>query len=478
MKLTTFSLFLLLAFVVTTSNARAKTPPNIIFIMADDMGYGELGCYGQTKIKTPNIDALAKEGMKFTQCYAGSSVCQPSRSVLMTGQHTGHTAVRNNDTSQLLYDEDVTVAEVLKKAGYTCGAFGKWGVGYEGTPGRPLNQGFDTFSGQLLQVHAHFYYPYWIWKDEQKLELKGNLNGKREDYVQDVLQEHAVSFIKKNHKKPFFAYLPFIIPHVELVVPEESEIPYRGKFPKVSIQDPRPKYIGSEDGYTTLAGMISRFDKQVGEITQLLKDLGIEDNTLIIFTSDNGGQSGGKNKGWTKMTDFFDGNGILRGYKGTFYEGGIRVPFIAKWKGKIKAGTTSDHICGFQDILPTFAEAAGVAFNIPESVDGISILPTLLGTNAQANHNGMYWEMSRSSKMTSRAARMGDWKAVQTRMNRSIELYNLKSDPSESTNVAKQNPEIVAKMEKFLAESHKPMRKYTPFKRNKPTVHDFVQFSK
>ncbi|MFI4852211.1 MAG: arylsulfatase [Gimesia chilikensis] len=454
--------FLLLAvfsclnlFQPTDSRAADAQKPNIIFIMADDLGYAELGYYGQQKIKTPHIDQLASDGMKFTQAYAGSMVCQPSRSVLMTGQHTGHTAVRANDLNQLLYEEDKTVAEVLKSAGYATGCFGKWGLGYEGTPGRPTQQGFDQFTGQLLQVHAHFYYPYWIWRNDDKVMLPENENGGRGTYIHDLIHDDAKSFIRKNKDQPFFAYLPYILPHVELVVPEESERPYKGKFPKQDIQDPRPGYIGSEDGLTTFAGMVSRLDDHVGEIVTLLEQLGIRDNTLLIFTSDNGGQGGN----WKEMTDFFNGNAPLKGHKGTMYEGGLRVPFIASWPGKIAPGTTSDLQIGFWDILPTFAQVAGTKVPAGVDIDGISFVPTLLGKGTQKKHDYLYWEYTKG-QIRSRALRMGDWKAVQNRMNRPIELYNLSQDVGETKNLAQQHPEKVKQMTKAMQQAHTAPRDF------------------
>ncbi|MFG0335866.1 MAG: arylsulfatase [Maioricimonas sp. JB049] len=450
---------------------RNDSPPNIVFIMADDLGYGALGCYGQTKINTPRIDRMAAEGMRFTQCYAGSHVCQPSRSVLMTGLHTGNTPERANDIQQFLRPQDTTVAKLLQENGYATGGFGKWGLGFEGTPGHPNLQGFDEFFGQYLQVHAHFYYPYWLNHNDGKHMLPGNEDGKREQYVQDAIHEQAIEFIRENHDGPFFAYLPYIIPHVELVVPEESEEPYRGQFPKISIQDPRAGYIGSEDGLTTLAGMISRLDAQVGEVLDLLVELDIDDNTIIIFTSDNGAQSGGKDKGWTKMTDYFEANGPLRGYKGTFYEGGLRVPFIARWPGKIPAGTTSDHICGFWDMLPTFCDLAGI--EAPAETDGISIAPSLTGSGIQRQHLGIYWEYARRNGI-GRAARMGDWKAVQANPKGPVELYDLSTDIGERWNVADRNPAIVRQMIAFMDGAHTTPREITTdFERT--SVKDYVR---
>ncbi|MCA9023669.1 MAG: arylsulfatase [Planctomycetaceae bacterium] len=449
----------------------AADTPNIVLIMADDLGYGALGCYGQTKIDTPHIDQLAADGIRFTQAYAGSHVCQPSRSVLMQGLHTGHTAVRANDLDQLLSPEDVTVAGLLKDRGYATGGFGKWGLGYIGTTGQPNRQGFDTWFGQYLQVHAHFYYPYWVRLNNEQYMLPGNEGGKRGQYVQDAMQSQALNFIRENADGPFFAYLPYIIPHVEMVVPEEWEEPYRGKFPKVAIMDPRPGYIGSEDGLTTLAGMISRLDAYVGEVRSLLDELEIADNTIVIFTSDNGAQSGGKDAGWTKMTDFFQANGPLRGYKGTFYEGGLRVPFIVYWPGKTKAGAVSDHICGFQDVLPTLCEIAGV--DTPEVTDGMSLMPTLVGQGSQDEHRGLYWEY-RGRDSLGRAARMGRWKAVQLRDDGPVELYDLSNNVSETHNIAPQHPAIVREMVAFMDGCHEDQREYPPAT-FRPKIDDFIR---
>lgn len=446
-----------------------KRPPNIIFIMADDLGYRGVGCFGQEKIKTPNIDRIAAEGVKLTQCYAGSHVCQPSRSVLMTGMHAGHTPVRANDTRQYLLPKHVTIAEKLKSAGYRTGGFGKWGLGYEGTTGHPNKQGFDHYFGQYLQVHAHFYYPFWIWENETKVQLSENSDGMNR-YINDEIHSAAMKFLKESKEGPFFAYLPYIIPHVELVVPAESEEPYRGKFPKVSIQDRRKNYLGSEDGLTTLAGMVSRLDDHVGEILQFLDDEDLAENTLIIFTSDNGGQSGGANAGWTKMTDYFKMNGELRGYKGQFYEGGIRVPMVARWPQRIPAARTSDHILGFWDMLPTLCEAAGV--EPPKGIDGHSVLPAMTGNGNQPEHSAIYWEYPRGDGIA-RAARMKDWKAIQSRPGGAIELYNLRDDVSEQDDLAEKHPDVVSRIIKFMDQAHVDQPPH-PGAGIKTGVHDYV----
>jgi len=446
-------------------SANVARRPNLVFFMADDLGWGELGCYGQQKINTPRIDRLAAEGMRFTQAYSGSHVCAPSRSVLMTGLHSGHTPVRANGAGKHLYADDVTVAEVLKSAGYATGIFGKWGLGNETTPGRATLQGFDAFMGQLEQVHAHFYYPYWIWQNDKPYLMPENEGRRQQRYVHDEMFTGVMNFVREHRREPFFLYVPCIIPHVELVVPEESEVPYRGKFPKVAIPDPRPGYIGSEDGYTTFAGMIGRMDRDVGRLMDLIAELGLDDNTLFIFTSDNGGQGGA----WKGMTDFFQGNGPLRGHKGSFHEGGIRVPLIARWPGHIAAGTSSNHQLCFQDVLPTLAAVAGV--EPPKDLDGLTFLPTLIGKGEQQTHEFLYWEYPRG-KGYEQAVRLDDWKLLKSPTGK-IALYDLATDLGETQNIAKRHPEIVAKLERILATEHTPERDYPPARR--PTIDDYVQ---
>ena len=434
----------------------ADRPPNIIFIMADDLGHGALGCYGQETIATPNIDQIAAEGMRFTQAYAGSHVCQPSRCVLMTGLHTGHSACRANDVRHLLLPDDVTIAELLHDRGYATGGFGKWGLGYEGTTGHPNRQGFDEFFGQYLQVHAHFYYPFWVWHNDGQVMLPENEAGRRGRYVADVTHEQALAFIREHSDRPFFAYLPYIVPHVELVVPDDSEAPYRGRFPKVSIPDPRAGYIGSADGLTTFAGMVSRLDGYVGDVLALLDELHIAEHTVVIFTSDNGAQGSG---GWQQMNDFFGSTGGLRGYKGSFYEGGLRVPLLVRWPGRVAPGSTSDHVIGFQDVLPTICEIGAVA--APSQIDGISFLPELSGSERPADHIGLYWEYPAGDRGIGRAARMGSWKAVQA-AGRDVELYDLAGDPAETTSVAADHPAIVREIVSFMDGAHVPLREYPP----------------
>ncbi|HJN08811.1 MAG TPA: arylsulfatase [Pirellulaceae bacterium] len=357
--------------------------PNVIFIMADDLGYGQLGCYGQTRIRTPNVDRMAAEGTRFTQFYAGHCVCAPSRSVLMTGYHTGHTSVRINGGGAPLLPDDVTVAEVLKQAGYVTGCFGKWGLGDHGTDGVPYKQGFDEFFGYLHQVHAHFYYTHFLWKNDQKYPLKKNVGQKRNQYSHDVITQAALDFIRGHRRQPFFLYLPLTIPHFELLVPEDSLRQYRGKFPEPTpYVDRRKHYADQPAPRAALAAMISRLDGDVGRLFKLLKELDIDENTVVFFTSDNGG--------YQLAEEFFHGNGHLRGGKGSFYEGGIRVPMIVRWPGKIRADVTDDFVWTFWDVMPTLAELA--TGKCPEEIDGISVADRLLGREQEIPDRFLYWE--------------------------------------------------------------------------------------
>ncbi len=457
-------LFALLSVGLASTLARAASPtgnrpPNLIFIMADDLGIGHLGCYGQDKIKTPHVDRLAAEGMKFTQFYAGANVCAPARSTLMTGLHTGHTPVRNNGLDRHLHDEDVTVAEVLKRVGFATGGFGKWGLGREHTPGVAVKQGFDTWFGQYSQTHAHFFYPYYLMKDLEKFPIPENEGKKRGRYAQDLIHQQALTFIETQARagKPFFAYLPTILPHVELTAPEDSWQQYKGKWPKIARADPRPGYLGSEDAIAEFAGMVSRMDQQVGDVIALLQRLGIDDNTIVFFTSDNGPQPGA----WRDIfVEFFDGAAGRRGAKGDFYEGGIRVPLIVRWPGRIKPGTVSDHIGYFPDVMPTLAELAGAAPHLPPT-DGISLVPTLLGRPGQKVHPFLYWEAAGANQsVNQQAVRWGNWKAVRSRTAGEFELYDLKTDAKESTNVAAKHPDVVAQIKAVIATARTPERAY------------------
>ena len=435
--------------------AEPATRPNIIFIMADDLGYGHLGCHGQQKIRTPNIDRLAAEGMRFTDCYAGAPVCAPSRSVLMTGKHGGHTSVRANSGGVPLLAKDVTIAEVLKPAGYTTAIFGKWGLGDAGTAGVPNQQGFDHFFGYLHQVHCHFYYPYFLWKDDQKYLLPGNEGGKRQQYTHDEIVDQAKGFLRHHKQQRFFLYLPFTIPHTELLVPEDSLKQYGGKF-----LEPNPyvgKHYASQSApRAAFAAMVTRMDRHVGEIMELIMDLEIDNETIVFFTSDNGGQDGGG-----PDLSFFNGNGPLRGAKGQVYEGGIRVPMIARWPSHVPAGSVSRHVWAFDDVLPTLAELAGAA-NV-EGVDGVSAVPTLVGEQAaghrQQHRKFFYWEIG-SGKNLRQAARMGNWKAVRMGTDRPMQLFDLATDIQERKDVAATHPNLVAEIETYLQTAHTPPRPY------------------
>jgi arylsulfatase A len=413
--------------------------PNIIYIMADDLGYGDVGCYGQTLIQTPNIDRLAREGMRFTQAYSGSTVCAPSRCVLMTGLHTGHCHIRGNhalphEGNLPLPKGTETIPSLLKQAGYTSGMFGKWGLGYPGSEGDPMNQGFDYFYGYNCQRQAHSYYPDHLWRNREKVPLPGNLNGKQEQYSHDLITEEALQFIDRNKNNPFFLYVPYTIPHTKFQIPDLG--PYADKPWKKN--------------HKIQAAMITRMDRDIGRIIDLLKQHNLDENTLIIFTSDNGPH------GVDGSLKQFTAAGPLRGQKRDLYEGGIRIPMIARWPGRIKPGSISRHITCFQDILPTFIELANAPS--PQSTDGISILPTLLEKGNQKTHPYLYWEFY--EQKGKRAVRWGDWKGIQLDIHKHpenpIELYNLKSDLSESNNVAAQHSEIVQKIREIFNEAHTP----------------------
>jgi len=411
---------------------------NIVFIMADDLGYADLGCYGQKLTQTPNVDRMAAEGMRFRQCYAGACVCAPSRSVLMTGQHTGHTRVRENKCSvggvrdeitgggcrAALKDEDVTVAEVLKDAGYATGITGKWGLGDPGTTGIPNRQGFDEWLGYLNQNHAVFYYTDYLWHNEEKMILQGNKNGNRRQYTHDLFTEFALDFIRRHRKEPFFLYVVYTIPHFNLEVPTTE--PYTAK--------PWPEKA------KIFAAMITRMDRDVGRILTLLKQLDIDDKTVVFFCSDNGGAGGGG--------PMFNSNDSLKGDKGGFDEGGIRTPMVVRWPNHTPAGKVSDAVWYFADVLPTLAEVAGA--EIPPNTDGISVLQTLLGKKQeQLNERFMYWESP--PPRLHQVVRWRNWKARRRKPGNRLELYDLSRDPREDNDVAGEYPDVVATFEGYLA---------------------------
>lgn len=428
--------------------------PNIIYILADDLGYGDLSFLGQKRFKTPNIDQLATSGLVFTNHYSGSTVSAPSRCALFTGMHTGHSYIRGNkemkpEGQEPIPDGITTLAELMKKAGYATGAFGKWGLGGPGTEGDPVNQGFDEFFGYNCQGLAHNYYPDHLWHNREKIILTENAGNATGIWAPDLIHEKALKFMEANRDNPFFLFYPTTIPHAELVAPERWMEKFRGKLlPEKSFKgtDDGPNYrkgpYGSQpEAHAAFAAMVSRLDEQVGEILHKLKELGIEGNTIVMFTSDNGAHlEGGADP------DYFDSNGPWTGYKRDLTEGGIHVPFIVSWPGKVQHGTTG-HISAFWDILPTFCDIAGI--KNPGKTDGISFYPILAGLpGKQKEHTFLYWEFH--ERGTSKAIRMGNWKGIKKGLTVPLELYDLSTDPGEKTNLAVKNPSVVAKIEKLM----------------------------
>ena len=462
------------AAVKTPVAATTAAPPNIILIMADDLGYGELGCYGQQKIRTPRIDQLASEGMRFTQFYAGSPLCASSRCVLMTGMHTGHSYVRDNQEKgpwsriEKEYDtkfsgqrpipaETITVAELLKQRGYATAAIGKWGLGHIGTTGAPTSQGFDLFYGFYCQRHAHNHYPAYLWRNGEKEPLPGNTGDQPmgDIYSQDRFIENAKAFIASNHDKPFFLYLPVTVPHLAIQAPEEAVDEY-SDLPE-SPYESADSYQKSDRPHAGYAAMVTHLDKGVGQIVDLVEQLELDERTLIIFTSDNGPayeRIGGAD------SDFFNSSAGLRGRKREVYEGGIRVPLIARWTKTIPAGSESTAPAACWDLLPTLCDAAGVT--PPSGIDGVDLMPVLRGEPIAASDRNFYWELANGKQQ---AVRMGRWKGVRTDLttaDQPWELYDLKADRSETANVAAQHPEIVAKIDRYARASHVDSREY-PF---------------
>lgn len=445
-------------------NAQVVEKPNIIYIMVDDLGYGDLGCYGQKVIQTPHIDKMAAEGMKFLQCYAGSTVCAPSRSVLMTGQHTGHTFIRGNAKVNLRA-EDVTVAEVLKKAGYNTALIGKWGIGHEGSNGMPTRQGFDYFFGYLDQHHAHNFYPTFLIKNESRFPLRNvvpnegqygqGVATKKVDYTHDLLAEDTLKWLDKNHKNPFFLYLALTIPHANNEAGKKGmEVPDYGIYKDKDWPEPQKGH----------AAMISRMDKDIGRIMAKLKELGVDKDTIVFFTSDNGPHREGGNN-----PDFFNSNGQFRGIKRALYEGGIRVPMIVRWPEKIRAGAVSDHRWAFWDFLPTAADLAGVLDKAPKNIDGLSIKNALFEKPCE-EHDFFFWAFFEQGSR--RAVLMGDYKLIEEAgRGGPLELYNLADDIGETTNIVKKHPDIVKKMYQVMEAQISPnphwsYRDYKPKKNN------------
>jgi arylsulfatase A-like enzyme len=410
------------------SFAATAAAPNVIFILADDLGYGDPGCFGQQKIKTPSIDKLAQEGTRFTQAYAGCTVCAPSRCTLMTGLHTGHCPIRGNREIQPEGQEPMpadtfTVAHLMKRAGYTTGLIGKWGLGYPGSVSTPDKMGFDYFFGYNCQAKAHEYYPEYLWRNNDKVMLGGK------SYSHDLMADDALEFVRSNKARPFFLYLAFTIPHAKLQVPD------LGAYANETWPEPEKKF----------AAMITRMDKDIGRLMSLLRELGLDEKTLVFFASDNGAMEGAaEGKGGHKAS-FFQSSGPLRGVKRDMYEGGLRSPSIARWPGKIKAGATSQQVWTFWDFLPTMAELVGTPLST--KLDGISILPALLEAKT-LEHPPLYFEFH--ERGFTQAARMGDWKAVRLGSKKPIELYDMKTDLAEKHDVAADHPKVVQRFADFL----------------------------
>lgn len=435
----------------------AAEKPNIIFILADDLGYGDLGSYGQKHVATPSLDRMAAEGMRFTQHYSGSTVCAPSRCSLLTGKHTGHSAIRDNQRvagaggfgGMPLGPSEVTVAEVLKEVGYDTAIIGKWDLAGPDASGIPNHEGFDYSFGYLHSARAHSHYPNYLWRNGEKVLLKGNENGQGTQYAHDLFTQEALDYVDEERRNPFLLYLAYTIPHAELVVPKDSMKPYLGRFNEKPFKRSESwkwkpgGYQGQEHPKAAFAGMISRMDRDIGRLLDRLEERGLDQNTLVIFSSDNGAHREG---GADPL--FFKGSGPLRGMKRDLYEGGIRVPLIARWPGTIEQGIASDHLSASWDILPTFAELGGA--ETPAGIDGVSMVPTLIGQSSQQDqHEILYWEFQQK-----RALRMGDWKTVQPDgQDGPLELYNLKNDIGETQDLSKRHPEILARIKKIMKES-------------------------
>lgn len=458
---------ILLAVPFVHAEKAKEKKPNIVFILADDLGYGDLSCYGQEKFETPNIDQIAQNGMRFTQCYSGTTVSAPSRACLLTGKHSGHAPIRGNieldPEGQFPLPADTrSIFQVMKEAGYKTSAFGKWGLGYVGSTGDPQKQGCETFYGYNCQLLAHSYYPDHLWDNEKRVELKDNVlevqYGKG-TYSQDLIHSKALAYLDQmNQDEPFFMWYPTIIPHAELIVPEDSIIKkFRGLYPEKAYHGVEPGNPAFRKGgyctqfypHATFAAMVYRLDVYVGQIIQKLKEKGLYDNTIIIFASDNGPHmEGGADP------DFFNSNGIYRGYKRDLYEGGIRVPMIISWPGHIQPGTETNHMCSFWDVLPTFEEIIHPKAKKKE-MDGVSMLPLLENRKGQKEHEFLYFEFL---EMNGRqAVRQGPWKLVHMNIRSDkpyFELYNLAADPSEKHNVIEQYPEKVAELKEIMTREH------------------------
>lgn len=467
-----------------TARAGAAEPagrqnPNIIFILADDLGWGELGCYGQAKIRTPSIDKLAAEGMRFTQCYSGSPVCAPSRCTLLTGLHTGHAYIRDNDElpergdvwgdpafegQRPILPGTFTLGVMLKAQGYATAAIGKWGLGGPGSTGEPLAQGFDRFNGYLCQRAAHNYYPTYLWRDRAKDVLANPAFAAHQrlpagkdpndpasyagyrgtQWAPDLMAEEALRFIRAHRDRPFFLYLAFPVPHVALQVPEDSLREYEGAFPETPYTG-TAGYLPHRTPRACYAAMVTRMDRHVGRVMALLEELGIERRTAVFASSDNGPTFNGGTD-----SAFFGSAGPFRGLKASLYEGGIRVPMIVRWPGRVAPGAVTNHVAAFWDVMPTLAGMAGAP--APPGIDGVSFLPQLLGGESSAAPRALYWEYHATP---SQAVRLGRWKGVRFNKKRStdapIELYDIEADIGEKTDLASRRPDVVTEIEKAMA---------------------------
>ena len=463
----------------TVAASKPSPPPNLVFILADDLGYGDLGAYGQTKIATPNLDRLAAGGMRFTRHYSGNAVCAPSRCVLLTGRHPGHAWIRNNSEVQPEGQRPLpagtpTLARLLQARGYATGAFGKWGLGGPGSEGDPLRQGFDRFFGYNCQRHAHNHYPTNLWDNERRVPL-GNppfsphqklpatadpaapdsyAAYRGTDFAPDLIAAQAMAFIRAHRDRPFFVYFPSTLPHLALQAPEDAVAAYAGRWPETPYRGDRA-YLPHPTPRAAYAAMVSRLDRHVGDLLNLVAELGLEARTLFVFTSDNGPLYDGL--GGTDDS-FFDSAGGLRGRKGSLYEGGVRVPCLVRWPGKVQAGVTRDRVTGFEDWLPTLLDLAGVRAAAPRELDGVSFAPTLLGQR-QPPRPWLYREFPGYGGQ--QAIWAGEWKAVRTGLNQAgavprFELYRLADDPREATDRADAHPRVVARLERLAAGQHVP----------------------
>ncbi len=451
-------LITLIALSVAYRQGFSADRPNVVYILADDLGYGDLSCYGQKNLQTPNIDRLAKEGMKFTGHYSGNTVCSPSRAVLMTGQHSGHCYIRGNLAGEKGAELDpamTVLPEVFKAAGYCTGAFGKWGLGHTYKTGEqnPLTHGFDEFYGWKSQTIAHTYYPASVVHNGTEIAVEAGT------FVHDQVIDRALAFIQNNAESgtPFFCYIPTAVPHAAMHAPKELHNKWRKVFPQFDSKIGKYK-AGDEpcpDVQNPIAGfaaMMENLDNEVGELLDLLKKLNVDDNTLVIFSSDNGAYKEGGHD-----PEFWNSTGGLRGHKRDMHEGGIRTPMLARWPGVIAAGQTTSHLSCFQDVLPTMAELIGQP--IPRQADGISFLPTLQGhADQQPVHEYLYWEFSKDAKQSifSQAVRMGQWKAYREKSH-AMEIFNLENDPFETTDLATSIPELVANMNAIMKAAHTPL---------------------